>query len=67
MHYALLFFPLLLLASSSPDSITNNSDKDMLCVAKYDALYGEKEVDGHKQRVVTQPMDYIQAIEVQYQ
>ena len=27
----------------------------MLCVAKYDALYGEKEVDGHKQRVVTQP------------
>lgn len=55
MKWIILIAPLLCMAAEKGDSIKNDTSKEMLCVAQYPSIYGEKEINGQKRSVELEP------------
>jgi hypothetical protein len=57
MKWLFLLIPLLSLASGvkTSDTIINDTNKEMLCVASYPSVYGEQEINGQKRNVELEP------------
>lgn len=53
MKWMLLILPIFAFANTieKSDTITNTTNRDMLCIAQYPSVYGEKEVNGQKRRI----------------
>lgn len=51
MKWIFLIAPLLCMAAEKGESIKNNTAKEMLCIAQYPSIYGEKEINGQKRSV----------------
>lgn len=55
MKWIFLIVPLLCMAAEKGDSIKNNTAKEMLCIAQYSSIYGEKEINGQKRSIEIEP------------